>query len=113
MAEKLSIPLKFPFTSAAGTYITSLPIKRLKRKDLSAAHDYSPRNEGAQEDFLFAKMTGLTVEDLGDLDIADSKIVTEVFREMAGGGDIAAVLGRSAGPGAEATALGDPQAVDG
>ncbi|MGH8350851.1 MAG: phage tail assembly protein [Pseudomonas sp.] len=113
MADTLSIPLKFPFTTAAGTRISSLPIKRLKRKDLTAAHNYSPKDEGAQEDFLFAKMTGLTVEDLGDLDIADSKIVTEVFREMAGGGDIAGVLGRSAAVGAADAAVGDQAIIDG
>lgn len=95
MADKLSISLKFPFTSAAGVKISSLPITRLKRKDISAAQS-NTKDEAALEDFLLAKMTGLTIEDLMDLDIADSKTVTEVFREMAGGGDLAAVLGRSA-----------------
>ncbi|MCO7612869.1 phage tail assembly protein [Pseudomonas chlororaphis] len=95
MADKLSIPLKFPFTSAAGVKISSLPITRLKRKDISAAQTHT-KDEAAMEDFLLAKMTGLTIEDLMDLDIADSKTVSEVFREMAGGGDLAAVLGRSA-----------------
>lgn len=111
MADSLSIPLKFPFTNALGARVESLPIKRLKRKDLAAAHNFSPKDEAAQEDFLFAKMTGLAVEDLGELDIADSKVVTEVFREMAGGGDIAVVLGRSAAPGAQDAAVGD-QPVD-
>ncbi|WP_409284306.1 phage tail assembly protein [Pseudomonas protegens] len=92
MADKLSIPLKFPFTSAAGVKISSLPITRLKRKDISAAQTHT-KDEAAMEDFLLAKMTGLTIEDLMDLDIADSKTVVEVFREMAGGGDLAAVLG--------------------
>lgn len=92
MADKLSIPLKFPFTSAAGVKISSLPITRLKRKDISAAQTHT-KDEAAMEDFLLAKMTGLTIEDLMDLDIADSKTVGEVFREMAGGGDLAAVLG--------------------
>ena len=113
MADSLSIPLKFPFTTGTGERITSLPVKRLKRKDLAAAHTFSPKDEAAQEDFLFARMTGLTVEDLGELDIADSRVVTDVFREMAGGGDIAFVLGRSAAPGTENAALGDPQAEHG
>lgn len=113
MADPLKVFLKFPFTSATGDLITSLTIKRLKRKDMVAAHKYSPKSEGDQEDFLFAKMTGLTLEDFGELDIADSKIITEIFREMADGGDIAAVLGRGTGVGVEAAAVGDPQAVDG
>lgn len=104
MAEKLSIPLKFPFQSAAGVTITSLPITRLKRKDLSRAQS-NAKDEAAMEDFLAAQMTGLTVEDLLELDIADSKTVTEVFREMVGGGDLAQFLGRSAAAGAEDAAV--------
>jgi len=98
VADKLSIPLKFPFKSAAGELITSLPITRLKRKDLSNAQSNS-KDEAAMEDHLVARMTGMTVEDLMDLDIADSKTVSAVFREMVGGGDLAALLGRSAAPG--------------
>ncbi len=94
MAEKLSIPLKFPFKNGLGELVKSLPITRLKRKDIAAAQSHS-KNDADVEDHLAAKMTGLTLEDLGELDIADSKTVTEVFREMAGGGDLAAVLGRS------------------
>lgn len=104
MADKLSIPLKFPFTSAAGVKISSLPITRLKRKDISAAQTHT-KDEAALEDFLLAKMTGLTNEDLLDLDIADSRTVTEVFREMVRGGDLAAVLGRSPATGAEDAAV--------
>lgn len=104
MPDALSIPLKFPFTSAAGVYISSLPINRLKRKDISVAQTHT-NDQAALEDHLLAKMTGLTVEDLMDLDIADSKTVTEVFREMAGGGDLAAVLGRSATAGIEDAAV--------
>lgn len=104
MADKLSITLKFPFKSAAGVQITSLPITRLKRKDISAAQNHT-NNEGAMEDFLLARMTSVTVEDLLELDIADSKKVTEVFREMAGGGDLAALLGRSAAAGAKDAAV--------
>lgn len=97
MADKLSITLKFPFQTAAGVQMTSLPICRLKRKDLSIAQS-NAKDDAAIEDFLAAKMTGMTIEDLLELDIADSKTVSEVFREMVGGGDIAAFLGRSAAP---------------
>jgi hypothetical protein len=57
------------------------------------------------EDLLIAKMLGVTLEDLGEFDIADSKLATEVLREMASGGDLAGVLGRSAATGAEAPAV--------
>ncbi|QLG93387.1 phage tail assembly protein [Pseudomonas yamanorum] len=104
MADKLSIPLKFPFKSAAGVQISSLPITRLKRKDLSNAQS-NAKDEAAMEDHLVAKMTGMTLEDLMDLDIADSKTLSGVFREMVGGGDLAAFLGRGTAPGAEDAAL--------
>ncbi|MQT39734.1 phage tail assembly protein [Pseudomonas sp. FSL R10-0765] len=111
MAASLSIPLKFPFTTAAGTHLAALPVARLKRKDISKAQDYS-KDEGVIEDFLLAKMTGMTIEDLGDLDIADSKTVTEVFRGMAEGRDLAALLGRSAVDGAQDAAIGDSEPGD-
>jgi len=98
MADKLSISLKFPFTNTLGERISELPIQRLKRKDIAEAQRHT-KDEAALEDMLLAKMTGLTVEDLLELDIADSKVVADVFREMAGGGDLAAVLGRNAAPG--------------
>ncbi|KRP97484.1 hypothetical protein TX25_06155 [Pseudomonas lactis] len=104
MADKLSIPLKFPFQTAAGAKLTSLPISRLKRKDLVHAQAVT-KDEGALEDMLLAKMTGMTLEDLSDLDIADSKTVTGVFREMVGGRDLAAFLGRSAADGTEDAAV--------
>lgn len=111
MSAPLSITLKFPFTTAAGIYLTSLPVTRLKRKDIGKAQAYSKDAE-SQEDFLFAKMTGMAIEDLEELDIADSKVVTEVFRGMAEGRDLAALLGRSAIDGAENAALGDSESED-
>ncbi|KAA0972779.1 phage tail assembly protein [Pseudomonas sp. ANT_H12B] len=99
MADALSFTLKFPFKSASGELISTLPITRLKRKDISAVQA-ATKDEGAMEDMLVAKMLGITLEDLGEFDIADSSLATEVLREMAAGRAIAAVLGRStaAGP---------------
>ncbi|CAI8988808.1 phage tail assembly protein [Pseudomonas chlororaphis] len=104
MAEVLSFTLKFPFKNAAGDTISKLPIKRLKRKDISAAQTHT-NDEAALENMLLAKLLGITIEDLGEFDIADSKLATEVLREMANGGDLAAVLGRGAVAGAEAAAV--------
>ncbi|WP_028684147.1 phage tail assembly protein [Pseudomonas chlororaphis] len=104
MAESLSFTLKFPFKSAGGETISKLPIKRLKRKDLSAAQTHT-QDQAVVEDILTAKLLGITLEDLGEFDIADSKLATEVLREMANGGDLAAVLGRGAVAGAEDAAV--------
>ncbi|MDF0606626.1 phage tail assembly protein [Neisseriaceae bacterium TC5R-5] len=81
----MTIKLQYPFTNAAGVKIDSLPIQRLKRADLKAAHHHS-KDDAEQEDFLFARMTGLTLEDVDQLDIADSKTVAETFRAMVDGG---------------------------
>ncbi|MFJ2713413.1 phage tail assembly protein [Pseudomonas sp. NPDC087346] len=104
MAETISLTLKFPFKSASGETISKLSIKRLKRKDISAAQAVT-KDEGALEDMLVAKMLGITLEDLGEFDIADSKSATEVLREMSNGGDLAAVLGRGTFAGAEDAAV--------
>lgn len=106
MADKLSLTLKFPFKTAAGVQLETLPIKRLKRKDISACQA-ATKDEGVMEDMLVAKIFGLTMEDLGEFDIADSKSATEVLREMSNGADLAEVLGRGVVDGAKDAALGN------
>ncbi|WP_081375478.1 phage tail assembly protein [Pseudomonas chlororaphis] len=91
MAEPISLTLKFPFKSPSAEEISKLPIKRLKRKDISAAQAVA-KTEVEMETMLIAKMLGITIEDLGEFDIADSKSATEVLRVMSEGGDLAEVL---------------------
>lgn len=100
MADQVSFTLKFPVKSGTGDLLKSLPIKRLKRKDISAAQAVA-KDEGAMEDMLCAKMLGITMEDLLEFDIADSKSATEVLREMSNGRDLAEFLGRGAAPSTE------------
>ncbi|OQS37624.1 phage tail assembly protein [Chromobacterium haemolyticum] len=76
--------LKYPFTSATGQRVESIEMRRLLRKDLKAAYQFS-KNDVEQEDFLLAQLSGLTVEDIDQLDIADSKALTDFFRRMAEG----------------------------
>ena len=76
-----SFTLKHPFTNAAGQRIETLPVKRLKRSDLKAASKHSS-DDAEQEDFLFARMIGLTIEDIEQFDIADSKALQDMFRTM-------------------------------
>jgi hypothetical protein len=104
MADELSFTLKFPFTGGNGERLEKLPIKRLKRKDVNHAHA-SSKDQAAVEEMLTAKMLGITLEDLGEFDIADSSTATEVLREMVSGGNGAGVLGRGAAAGAEAPAV--------
>ena len=77
------IILKFPFKNAAGQMIDTLKIKRLKRADMKAAQKHN-KDAVDQEDFLLAKMSGLTLEDIDQLDLSDSKQLLDSFREMVG-----------------------------
>lgn len=79
-----TIPLKHPVTTAEGKRIESLNIRRPKRKDIKAAQKFS-KDEVDQEDFLFARLTGLTIEDLDELDAQDSAALQDSFRSMVGG----------------------------
>ncbi|PAK13998.1 MULTISPECIES: phage tail assembly protein [Burkholderia cepacia complex] len=103
----MKIPLKFPVKLATGQTLTELTLNRGKRKDMSAAAKYS-EDAGDQEDFLLARLTGLTVEDLGELDLADSKQLMDSFRRMVEGRDTAdnASAGGAAGPDTGAAGLG-------
>ncbi|WP_283184383.1 phage tail assembly protein [Pseudomonas svalbardensis] len=58
---------------AAKSSLKTLPITRLKRKEISAAQA-ATKDEGAMEDLLVAKMLGITLEDLGEFDSADSSL---------------------------------------
>ncbi|MCG9079476.1 phage tail assembly protein [Laribacter hongkongensis] len=102
----MQLKLKFPFTNAAGQRFENLTIQRLKRGDLKAADRHS-KDAGDQEDFLFARMTGMTLEDLDQLDIADSKALTDAFRDMVGAGNQPAATGQVPADGAADTAVRD------
>lgn len=73
--------LKHPFINAAGQRIEKLTIRRGKRADMKAAAKFS-KDDADQEDFLFARITGLTLEDIDQLDLADSKSLQDMFRNM-------------------------------
>jgi len=77
----MELPLKHPFNNAAGQQIEKLTVRRAKRADMKAAAQYS-KDDVEQEDFLFARITGLTIEDIEQLDLADSKVLTDTFRSM-------------------------------
>ena len=75
------IPLKHPFTNAAGEHISSLKMRRAKRKDMVYAAKYA-KDEVDQETALFARLTVLTMEDVDNLDVADAKALSDSFRGM-------------------------------
>jgi hypothetical protein len=77
----MEITLKHPFTNAAGQRIEKLTVRRAKRADMKAAAKHS-KDEAEQEDFLFSRITGLTLEDIDQLDLADSRSLQDTFRQM-------------------------------
>lgn len=78
------IKLQYPIKSATGQTITEITLRRAARGDLKASQKYST-DLGEQEDFLFARLSGLTMEDIELMDLADSETVTTNFREMVAG----------------------------
>ena len=91
----MEIILQYPFTNAAGQRIEKLTMRRAKRADLKAANRHS-KDDGEQEDFLLASLTGMTLEDIDELDLADSKTLQDAFQSMVRGGKDAAAAGRGA-----------------
>jgi len=79
----IELPLKYPFTSAAGVRIERMSLRRAKRADLRAANQFS-RDEIDQETFLFARLSGLTMEDMDNLDMEDNDEMVRRFREQHG-----------------------------
>lgn len=75
------ITLKHPVDSAAGVRIEKLPVYRLTRGDIKLANQHS-QDEFEQEEHLHARMTGLTLEDLALLDLADHVQLVGAFREL-------------------------------
>jgi len=78
-----TIDLKHPFTSAAGVHIERIACRRARRADLRAASQYS-RDDFDQETFLFARLSGLTMEDLDNLDLEDNAQLVQRFRGLLG-----------------------------
>jgi len=75
--------LKHPFTTAGGERIEKLSVRRGRRGDLRAANQYS-RDEVEQETFLFARLAGLTMEDIDALDMEDNAELLRRFRGLLG-----------------------------
>jgi len=79
------LELLHPVKLATGETLKSVTIHTLRRKDLTAAQRHG-KDESVMEELLLAKMTGLTLEDLGELHIADARRVAERFQAMLGEG---------------------------
>jgi len=77
----IDFALKYPFTNSAGVRIERLSLRRARRADFRAAAQYS-RDDFEQETFLFARLSGLTLEDLDNLDMEDNNQLVQRFRSL-------------------------------
>lgn len=75
-----TITLDYPIKDGEGKDITELHLRRAKAKDLREAQ--TPRTEADQEFYLIGILTGLVIEDVAELDIADYQKVQTVLKEM-------------------------------
>lgn len=87
MSEKLddllifkTIELDYPIQDGHGKTITELKVRRAKAKDLRNAQNQ--KNEADQEFYLLSVLTGLVMEDIAELDIADYQKVQSTLKEM-------------------------------
>lgn len=81
----MEITLKHPFTNAAGQRIETLTMRRAKVKDLKAANRFGDKPED-QEIALLAILTGLTPEDVQEMDLVDYTRLQNSFRRMQSSG---------------------------
>lgn len=77
----MELKLAYPFTAANGQRIAKLEIRRPKVKDIKAAQRISA-NAADQDIYLFARMCGITQEDMEELDMADFARVQQTFSDM-------------------------------
>ncbi|EAC1360352.1 phage tail assembly protein [Escherichia coli] len=89
--------LSYPFTTAAGTRIEQVELKRLTVKDLKQVRKIS-KNPADWDEPLIARSTGLLPEDLDNMDLADYLQLQKRFQLITGMGE--SNQGADAGAGA-------------
>jgi len=82
-APAIEFVLKYPFTSATGVRIEKISLRHARRADLRAANQFS-KDEFEQETFLFARLAGLTMEDVDALALEDNAQWVQWFRGQLG-----------------------------
>lgn len=82
MAQSEIIQLDYPFTTGTGEELKEITVRRAKVGDLRAAAKAGGESS-EQEIVLVARITGLVVEDVEQLDLADYRKV-QTFLSAAG-----------------------------
>ncbi|WP_140921081.1 phage tail assembly protein [Limnobaculum xujianqingii] len=77
------IPLLRSLTLGTGETLSELVMRVPTRGDMRKAQRHS-KEQADSETFLFALLTGLTMEDIDALTLADSAEVSKTFRHLCG-----------------------------
>lgn len=75
----MQIKLNYPITTPTGEQ-KELTLNRPKAKDLRAVGQF--KDDAEREIHLFARLTGLMVEDIEELDLSDYAQLQKAFQEM-------------------------------
>ncbi|EAA7945708.1 TPA: phage tail assembly protein [Escherichia coli] len=75
--------LSYPFTTAAGTRVEQVELKRLTVKDLKQVRKIS-KDPADWDEPLIARSTGILPEDLDNMDLADYMELQKRFQQVTG-----------------------------
>ena len=75
--------LSYPFTTAAGTRIELVELKRLTVKDLKQVRKIS-KDPADWDEPLIARSTGILPEDIDNMDLADYMELQKRFQQVTG-----------------------------
>lgn len=75
--------LTYPFTTAAGTRVEQVEMKRLTVKDLKQVRKAS-KDPADWDEPLIARSTGILPEDLDNMDLADYMELQKRFQQVTG-----------------------------
>lgn len=80
----LTIELLYPIDVPTGEKITEVTLKRVKQKTMKAIRSQYKKDPDEMGDAMLAHSTGLTLEDIGEMDMADYTYLSERFSDMVG-----------------------------
>ncbi len=79
----VTVPLLYPISDPSGTTTQTITLKRCKQKEMKALRAKFKDNEEFGEAFL-AHSAGITLEDLGEMDMEDFAYLSERFSSVVG-----------------------------
>lgn len=80
----LTIELLYPIDVPTGEQITEVTLKRVKQKTMKEMRNRYKKDMEELGDAMLAHSSGLTLEDIGEMDMADYTYLSERFSNMVG-----------------------------